>query len=105
MSGGNTSFNMTKWRGAHTVAVVDGIIESTIKSMRGELGVKKIGAVGYCFGGKYVARFLAQGKGLDSGFTAHPSGIETAELQAVNAPFSIAYAGELPRFIREETRS
>jgi dienelactone hydrolase len=92
MSGGAPGFNMTAWRGKHTTAMVDAIVESTIKGMRSELGVKKIGAVGYCFGGKYVTRFLAPGKGLDAGFTAHPSGIETAELQAVAAPISFAYA-------------
>jgi dienelactone hydrolase len=85
------NFNMTAWRAKHNVSVVDAIVESTIKAMRTELGVKRIGAVGYCFGGKYVARFLALGKGLDAGFVAHPSGIETAELQAIANPISFAY--------------
>jgi len=83
---------MTEWRTRHTVAMADAIVESTIKTMRSELGVKKIGAVGYCFGGKYVARFLASGKGLDAGFTAHPSNVEMAEWEAISAPLSIAYA-------------
>jgi hypothetical protein len=46
---GSPGFNMTAWREKHTTAIVDRIVESTIKSMRGELGVKKIGAVGYWY--------------------------------------------------------
>lgn len=85
---------MTEWRTRHTVAMADAIVESTIKTMRAELGVNKIGAVGYCFGGKYVARFLAAGKGLDAGFTAHPSRVEITEWDAISNPLSIAYGGE-----------
>jgi dienelactone hydrolase len=93
MGGGAVpGFDMAAWRPKHNVSVVDAIVESTIKGMRSELGVKKIGAVGYCFGGKYVARFLAAGKGVDAGFTAHPSNLETAELQAIAGPISFAYA-------------
>lgn len=46
---GTPGWNMTAWRERHTPAMVDSIIESTIASMRGELGVKKIGAVGYWY--------------------------------------------------------
>jgi dienelactone hydrolase len=45
------------------------------------------------FGGKYVARFLAKGKGLDAGFTAHPSAVEPAEWQGIVNPISIAFGG------------
>ncbi|KAK0100205.1 hypothetical protein ONS95_008544 [Cadophora gregata] len=88
------SFNITAWRERHPPAAIDAIVTSTIAAMRGDLGVKKIGAVGYCFGGKYVARFLAPGKGLDAGFTAHPSAVVAEEWQAVAAPLTIAF-GEL----------
>ncbi|KAL5314397.1 hypothetical protein ACEPPN_018823 [Leptodophora sp. 'Broadleaf-Isolate-01'] len=91
---GDPSFNMTAWRERHPPEAIDAIVTSTIAAMRGKLGVKKIGAVGYCFGGKYVARFLAPGKGLDAGFTAHPSGVVAEEWQGIAAPLSIAF-GEL----------
>ncbi|KAF2429057.1 alpha/beta-hydrolase [Tothia fuscella] len=94
MGGRIPAFDMAGWSRKHTTEMVDGIVASTIKTMRGQLGVKKIGAVGYCFGGKYVARFLAPGKGLDAGFTAHPSGVTVAEWSAISAPLSIAF-GEL----------
>ncbi|KAF2117950.1 dienelactone hydrolase family-domain-containing protein [Lophiotrema nucula] len=86
--------NLTAWRLRHSTDEIDSIIASTIKYIQTDLGAKKIGGVGYCFGGKYVPRFLAEGKGLDAGFIAHPSGLETAEIQAIAHPITIA-AGEL----------
>lgn len=40
------------WLPKHQTGAVDPVIEKTIKYMRETLGVEKIGAVGYCFGGK-----------------------------------------------------
>jgi dienelactone hydrolase len=40
------------WIKSHQPEHVEPAIESTIKYARETLGVKKIGAVGYCFGGK-----------------------------------------------------
>lgn len=103
--GSGSTFNMTAWRQVHTVAMADAIVEITIKYMRSELGAKKIGAVGYCYGGKFVARFLAAGKGLDAGFTAHPSNVENGEWNAVVGPLSIAYGGELRSPMCERTKA
>lgn len=44
--------NLPAWIGKHQPANVDPVVEATIKYVREELGVKKVGAVGYCFGGK-----------------------------------------------------
>jgi len=33
--------------------------------------MQRIGSVSYCFGGKYVVRFLAEGRGVDAGFIVH----------------------------------
>jgi len=87
-----TKFDLFGWLGKHPKEGVEKVITATIDAMRNELGVKKIGAVGYCFGGKYVIRYLAEGRGLDAGFTAHPSLIEPGELEAVRGPLSIAAA-------------
>jgi dienelactone hydrolase len=54
---------------------MDAIINKTIAYIREELGVESIGAVGYCFGGKYVPRFLKQKGGVNVGFIAHPSSL------------------------------
>lgn len=47
---------------------VDPMYESIIKYLREEVGVKMVGGVGYCFGGKYVCRWLRDGEqGIDAG--------------------------------------
>jgi len=76
----------------HGPGQVDPIVTAIIKEMRENLGVKKIGAVGYCFGAKYVARFLAKGKGVDVGCMAHPSFVDPEEVKAMTGPLSIAAA-------------
>ncbi|CZT42050.1 related to dienelactone hydrolase family protein [Rhynchosporium secalis] len=91
---GDPSFNITEWSQRHPQAAIDAIVTSSITAMKKDYGVKKIGGVGYCFGGKYVARFLAPGKGLDAGFTAHPSNVVADEWKGVAGPLSIAF-GEL----------
>jgi dienelactone hydrolase len=68
------------------------------------MGAKRIGAVGYCFGGKYVIRFLAQGRGVDAGFVAHPSFAESAEVEAIANPLSIAASEEDQVFPAEKRR-
>jgi dienelactone hydrolase len=87
-------FNFPAWSAKHGADVVDAVVASTIKALRDEHGVKKIGAVGYCFGGRYVLRFLATGKGLDAGFAAHPSMVTTEDIEGVARPVSFALAGE-----------
>lgn len=88
-------FDLMKWvqEEMPQVPKVDPIIENVIKHLRGELGVKRLGGVGYCFGGKYVCRWLKEGS-LDVGYTAHPSWISVEELQAIKGPLSIAAAGK-----------
>jgi len=80
------------WLAKHSTSVVDPIVESTLKEMRGPLGCKRIGGIGYCFGGKYVCRFLREGS-LDAGYTAHPSFVLSEELGGIKGPLSIAAAG------------
>ncbi|KUL87492.1 hypothetical protein ZTR_04590 [Talaromyces verruculosus] len=92
--------NIGEWITKHGIDMVDPIVEDTIRHLRENLGVKKIAAAGYCFGGKYVARFLKEGK-IDSGFTAHPSFITEEELAAIQRPFSIAAAETDQIFTRE----
>ncbi|KAF4239385.1 hypothetical protein CNMCM6805_005807 [Aspergillus fumigatiaffinis] len=60
------------WISRHTVDDVAPIVEATIKYLRTKLHVQNIAAAGYCFGGKYVVRYLKVGQ-LDSGYIAHPS--------------------------------
>jgi len=85
------STDLMTWLKGHPTSRVDPVVEATIKYLKGELGVKKLGSVGYCFGAKYVARFLKKGK-LDAGFVAHPSFVDEDEIKGMQGPFSIAAA-------------
>lgn len=103
-------FDIMKWltQGSngvgHTPDKVDPIVEKTIKHMKSELGVKKIGSVGYCFGAKYVARFMTGGKGIDVGCMAHPSFVDAEEVKALTGPLSIAAAETDEIFPTEKRR-
>lgn len=44
--------DLPSWIPNHQPAVVDPIVESTLKYVREDLGAKKVASVGYCFGGK-----------------------------------------------------
>jgi dienelactone hydrolase len=74
----------------HTIAVTDDIVNLAILYMRSQLGVKKIGSTGYCFGGKYS--FRAAAGGSDAAFAAHPSNLLDAEISAIKGPASVAAA-------------
>jgi len=76
-------------------ATVDPIIEKVVKYLRDDVGVQRIGGVGYCFGGKYVVRWLKGNEsGLDAGYVAHPSFVDREEVEGVKGPLSIAAARE-----------
>jgi dienelactone hydrolase len=86
--------NLTEWRSRHPSEEIDSIIATTIAYMKKELGVKRVGGVGYCFGGKYVPRAMT-GSGVDVGFIAHPSSLTEEEITGVNGPLSIAAGRKL----------
>ncbi|EMC95914.1 hypothetical protein BAUCODRAFT_71902 [Baudoinia panamericana UAMH 10762] len=88
----------------HGPGQVDPIVSHIIAEMKNSMGVKKIGSVGYCFGAKYVARFLAEGKGIDVGCMAHPSFVEADEVKAMTGPLSIAAAETDQIFPAEKRR-
>lgn len=90
--------NLTEWRALHPQSAIEAVINSTIQYARNELGIEKLGGVGYCFGGKYVGRWLkGDESGLDVGFVAHPSNLLETEIQAVAGPLSIAAGSKLIR--------
>ena len=49
---GTGKVDLPSWIKNHQVEQVEPVVESTLKYIKEELGVKKVGAVGYCFGGK-----------------------------------------------------
>ncbi|OTB09405.1 hypothetical protein M426DRAFT_70684 [Hypoxylon sp. CI-4A] len=74
----------------HTPEGVDPIIEEALNFLKNEKKFKTIGAVGYCFGAKYVMRHISNG--IQAGFVAHPSFVTEDELEDFKAPLSIAAA-------------
>ncbi|OJI96469.1 hypothetical protein ASPVEDRAFT_122415 [Aspergillus versicolor CBS 583.65] len=86
--------DLTDWHARHPEEKIDRIINITIRYLREEVGAQRIGGVGYCFGGKYVPRFLSGGRGIDVGFIAHPSFLTETEIEGITNPISIA-AGTL----------
>ncbi|KAK3381151.1 dienelactone hydrolase [Podospora didyma] len=74
----------------HTKETVDPIVVDSLKALKTEYNLKKIGAVGYCFGAKYVVRHYKDG--IDVGYIAHPSFVEEEELGAITGPLSISAA-------------
>lgn len=85
---------MTEFLYQHRPEIVDPMIASSIDFIKNRLGAKKLVATGYCFGGRHAFRVLAEGKGVDVAFTAHPSSLEDAEIEAITGPASVAAAGE-----------
>jgi len=83
---------MNAWFARHPTTSTQPIVDSTIKYARDTLKVRKLGVVGYCWGGPFVVRQLAAGTGVDAGFTAHPGAFTNAEALAIAAPLSLAAA-------------
>ncbi|EMR70111.1 putative dienelactone hydrolase family protein [Eutypa lata UCREL1] len=86
------NFNTTKFLEDHSPEVTDPKIATAIDYLRNESGASKVAVTGYCFGGRYSFRFLAEGKGADVGFAAHPSLLEDAEITAIAGAVSVAAA-------------
>ncbi|KAK4038590.1 dienelactone hydrolase [Parachaetomium inaequale] len=90
-------FNIMDWlvKGSdgntpHTKEAVDPIVVDGIKALKEEYGIQKIGAVGYCFGAKYVVRHYKNG--IAVGYVAHPSFVDEDELAAISGPLAISAA-------------
>jgi dienelactone hydrolase len=77
----------------HTFKEVDVIVAKAIDFLHSK-GYKDIAAVGYCFGAKYVTRFMGPEKGspVKVGYVAHPSFVDEDELAAIKGPYSISAA-------------
>ncbi|KAL2838540.1 dienelactone hydrolase [Aspergillus pseudoustus] len=89
--------DIKSWMSRHTVADVSPVVEAMINHLRTTLGVENVAAAGYCFGGKYVVRYLKEGQ-IDSGFIAHPSFVTEDELGEIQKPLSISAAEHDPIF-------
>ncbi|KAM7186238.1 dienelactone hydrolase [Rhypophila sp. PSN 637] len=101
-------FNTSAFLANHGPEVTDPIIASTISYLRDDLGIKKIATTGYCYGGRYAFRFIADGKGADVAYAAHPSLLGNDEILAIEGPAAIGAAendGMMPPARRAEIES
>ncbi|OJJ68337.1 hypothetical protein ASPBRDRAFT_324203 [Aspergillus brasiliensis CBS 101740] len=71
--------------------------------MRQERGCQRIGGVGYCYRGKYAARYLKPGL-WDVSYMAHPTHVEVKELKGIQGPLSISAASSGYLFPTEKRR-
>jgi dienelactone hydrolase len=76
---------------------VEPIVEKVLGQIKGDLAPTSIGAVGYCFGAKYVVRLLGQKK-IDAGAIAHPSFVTDEEVVKETLPLIISAAQTDPIF-------
>jgi dienelactone hydrolase len=93
----DSSVDLYEWLAEHPAERVDPVVKNTLEHVRRNLGFDRVGAVGYCFGAKYVFRWLGQAGGIDAGFVAHPSFVEKEELSSIRGPLSIAAARKSSR--------
>ena len=89
------ALDLAAWRERHPTSSIDRVVDLTVAYIRGQLGVNRLGAVGYCLGGKHVPRAMTVGAGIDVGFIAHPANLTDGEIRGIAGPISIAAGGVL----------
>ncbi|KAL2278245.1 hypothetical protein FJTKL_14521 [Diaporthe vaccinii] len=85
-------FDSDEFLANHTTEVTDPIVDTTLRYVRDQLLFDRIAVTGYCFGGRYAFRSLAEGRGGNIAFAAHPSFLQDDEVSAISGPASIAAA-------------
>ncbi|KAL3471084.1 alpha/beta-hydrolase [Aspergillus californicus] len=98
-----TTFSLPDWMQGklgsknipHVPDTVDPIVAASLQYLKEKYNPKKIAAIGYCFGAKYVVRGLGVAANtftFDAGYIAHPAMVTTEELAAIKGPLAIAAA-------------
>ncbi|TKA65623.1 hypothetical protein B0A49_08358 [Cryomyces minteri] len=84
------------WLAKHREAVAKPLMDGFINAVRHIPGTNKVGAIGFCWGGRY-AILAAQGgnyepgKGIDAAYACHPSLVAIpADFDPVTKPLSLA---------------
>ena len=85
------------WLIKHREAVARPIIENFIDKARFIPGTNKVGAIGFCWGGRYAIlaaqkQFsFGEGRGIDAAYACHPSLVSIpADFEEVVMPLSLA---------------
>ncbi|OAA58487.1 dienelactone hydrolase [Niveomyces insectorum RCEF 264] len=96
-------FNTTAFLAAHGANQTDPIVAAGLAYLRDTLGLSRIGATGYCYGGRYAFRAggpllgtanttAGAGAVAHAVFAAHPSMLSDDEIAAIQGPASVAAA-------------
>ncbi|CAG9987018.1 unnamed protein product [Clonostachys byssicola] len=88
----NPNYNQTEFLARHNPKVIDPMIDATIRYIRNVLGINRIVASGYCFGGRHAVRVLSEGRGVSASFAAHPALLQDDEILGITGPVTIAAA-------------
>ncbi|KIW34890.1 hypothetical protein, variant [Cladophialophora immunda] len=95
-------FNIMEFLGRHSKDIRQPEIFACATALKKDLGFKKVGTIGFCYGGWAVFRLGAKGNDLvDCISTAHPSLLEKAEIDAVGVPVQLLAPEEDPTFTPE----
>jgi len=99
-------FDFGKWRERHGKETVIPIAKDAVDWIhKNQKDIKKIGAVGYCFGAPGTLALLAKGSHrVDVGCVGHPSFITLKELEDIESPLFIA-AAETDAIFPEDLRA
>lgn len=77
------------WLIKHREAVTKPLITSFIKTVRQVPGTKKVGAIGFCWGGRYA--ILSAHDEVDAAYACHPSLVAVpGDFEPVTKPLSLA---------------
>jgi len=77
------------WLAKHRESVTKPLIDSFIKAVRQTPGTGKVGAIGFCWGGRYA--ILAAHGEVDAAYACHPSLVSIpGDFDPVNKPLSLA---------------
>ncbi|KAF2405626.1 alpha/beta-hydrolase [Trichodelitschia bisporula] len=78
------------WLGRHGDDVTVPRVDAFIAALKEMPGVKKIGALGFCWGAKYVLREVRHGT-VDAGVACHPSLVSVpGDFEGIQKPLSVA---------------
>ncbi|KAK9418423.1 putative Dienelactone hydrolase family protein [Seiridium unicorne] len=82
-------FDILEWLKNHLPEHIEPIVWKVMRALKNRYRCEFIAGAGYCYGAKYVLRFLKRNI-LDIGFVAHPSEIDREEILGIERPLSLA---------------
>ncbi|CDO94433.1 unnamed protein product [Kluyveromyces dobzhanskii CBS 2104] len=99
------SFDFKSWLDRHNSEKTHGIIQDFLTKLKQDTDPKKIGVIGYCFGGKYALLQINETAGLaDAAAIAHPSFVNIGEVEAIGKKPLLISAAETDNLFTAELR-